>query len=92
MILQVCPHTRPVRAHVYAMRFQLLGGANAGKLKQLNRIDGTARQDDFAGRVHLMQLACAFILHPNGARAVKQDAGGKRLFYDFQIGPFAGVI
>jgi len=54
------------------MRFQFLCWTDARKLQQLNRIDGAARQDDFVRRVQLMQLTCAFILHPNGARAVKQ--------------------
>ena len=39
-----------------------------------------------------MHLACAFILHANGARAVKQDARDQCLFNHFEIRPLTGFV
>src|SRR5437870_4795616 len=69
-----------------AIRFEDFGGADAGELQELRRVDGAARKDDLAPGARFVHLAVLTILNADGTLAVEQDASGERIGFDPEIG------
>ena len=85
VVLEVLPHPGQVRDDVDPERAELAGGADAGQLKQLRRVDRAAA-DDHLARVHRAAAApAAAVLHAGRARALEHDPRGERARLDLEV-------
>ena len=87
MVLQVGADARHVRHHADAVRPQQIGRPDPGKLKELRRVERTARKYHLAGRVRGVHRAATPVFDADRAASLEQDAARQRVGDDREIGP-----
>ena len=84
MVSAVLADTRQLVVDGNADFLEQSGRADAGELQQLRRVDGAARENDFAARADLDGFPAAHVLNADGALPLEDDLRrvGFRAYFD----------
>ncbi len=85
VVLQVLAHPGQVGDHVDAVRGQVGGVADAGKLQQLRGVDRAAAHDDLAG-AHLLHPGTPGVLDADRPGSVEENPGHQGAADHLQVG------